>query len=100
MDEKINYKLMNAKHVNENLKTEELLSAPLTRRKKERFKDDPRVGKRVELLDTTDPYTELKPGDTGTVELVDDSGTVFVQWDDGSTLGLIPGEDHWRYIDE
>lgn len=55
-------------------------------------------GQRVELLTTTDPHTQLKSGDQGTVLAVDSTGTVFVTWDSGSTLGLIPGEDVWRVL--
>jgi len=36
---------------------------------------------------TTSPFTDLKPGDRGTVDFIDDMGTVFVNWDRGSTLG-------------
>ena len=46
-----------------------------------------------------DPYnTKLKPGDQGTVTYVDALGTVFVDWDNGSSLGLIHGEDVFRII--
>jgi hypothetical protein len=50
-------------------------------------------GTRVELVSMNDPYTKLKPGDRGTVRLVDDIGTVFVNWDNGSGLGAAYGED-------
>lgn len=55
-------------------------------------------GKRVRLISTTDPYTRLVTGDTGTVDSVDDAGTVHVKWDNGSLLGLIPNEDRWTVI--
>ena len=55
------------------------------------------VGKRVTLLRTSDPYTNLKAGDEGVVNYIDDMGTVFVKWDNGSSLGLIEGEDLWQY---
>jgi hypothetical protein len=55
-------------------------------------------GKRIELLSTSDPYTKLKPGDRGTVQFIDDIGTVHVAWDNGSTLGLVPGEDQFRLL--
>ena len=45
-----------------------------------------------------DPYTKLKPGDRGTVSMVDDTGTIFVNWDCGSSLGVVYGEDHIRKI--
>lgn len=46
------------------------------------------VGKRIRLLACTDPHTELRPGDLGTVRLVDCMDTVHVDWDGGSRLGL------------
>lgn len=58
----------------------------------------PTVSARVELVHTGDPYTDLRPGAQGTVTFVDSVGTVHVNWDSGSTLGLIPGEDVWREI--
>ena len=50
-------------------------------------------GTRVELVFTDDPYTKLQPDDLGTVNDVDDTGTVFVKWDKGSTLGMVYGVD-------
>ncbi len=50
-------------------------------------------GTRVELMSMDDPYSKLKPGDQGTVEMVDDIGTIFVRWDCGSGLGVAYGED-------
>ena len=50
-------------------------------------------GTRVELVSMSDPYTTLNPGDRGTVNFVDDTGTVFADWDNGSTLGAVYGED-------
>jgi len=58
----------------------------------------PLVGKRIRLEHCSDPYTRLRPGLEGTVSFVDDPGTVHVKWDDGSTLGLIPGEDRWTVL--
>jgi hypothetical protein len=57
-------------------------------------------GKRIELISTSDPYTELKPGDRGNVDFVDDMGTIHVTWDNGSTLGLVPGEDLYQFVNE
>ena len=51
------------------------------------------TGNRVVLIETNDPYTNIKCGDAGTVDFIDDAGTVFVKWENGSNLGLIPGED-------
>lgn len=57
-------------------------------------------GTRVELIHMDDPYSKLKPGDRGTVTMVDSIGTVFVSWDCGSGLGLAYGEDLFRKIEE
>lgn len=50
-------------------------------------------GCRVELVSMDDPYTKLRPGDCGSVDHVDDTGTVFVLWDSGSRLGAVYGVD-------
>lgn len=55
-------------------------------------------GRRVRLIATTDSYTHLTLGEEGTIMCVDDAGTVHVAWDNGSTLGLIPGIDQWEYL--
>lgn len=52
------------------------------------------AGTRVELVRMNDPYSKLQPGDRGTVEFVDDIGTVFCSWDRGSSLGVVYGEDY------
>ena len=57
-------------------------------------------GKRIELISTTDPYTELKPGDRGTINFVDDMETIHVSWDNGSQLGLVPGEDQYKLLED
>ncbi len=57
-------------------------------------------GTRVELVRMQDPYTTLKPGDRGKVSGIDDSGTVFVDWYNGSRLGVVFEEDEIRKIDE
>lgn len=56
------------------------------------------AGKRVRLVRTSDPYTQLKPGDEGTAQFADDMGTLSVRWDSGSSLGLVPGEDRWEVL--
>jgi len=58
------------------------------------------AGTRVKLIMTTDPYTRLIGGDTGTVQYEDDAGTMIVAWDNGSAMGLIPGTDIWEVIED
>ncbi len=55
-------------------------------------------GCRVELVSMDDPYTKLRPGDQGTVSFVDDIGTVFVDWDSGSKLGVAYGADQIKKV--
>jgi len=55
-------------------------------------------GARVELVSMSDPYATLKPGDLGTVDFVDDTGTVFIIWDSGSHLGAVYGADEVRSL--
>ena len=38
--------------------------------------DDLYIGKRVELISTTDIWTDLRAGAQGTVDLIDDAGTI------------------------
>ncbi len=51
------------------------------------------VGSRIKLIMMQDEYSKLKEGDLGTVAFVDDAGTIHVNWDNGSTLGLIQNVD-------
>ena len=58
------------------------------------------IGCRVELIMMSDPYSAHPcVGDKGTVVCVDDIGTIHVQWDCGSSLGVVYGEDACRRID-
>ena len=64
----------------------------------ERMKANYPSGTRIELISMDDPYTKIAPGTRGTVQFVDDLGTIHPAWDNGSTLGLIPGEDSFRKL--
>lgn len=66
--------------------------------KVERVRAEYPAGTRVELVSMNDPYTDLKPGEKGTVTCVDSMATIHVRWDCGSTLGLAYGEDCCRRI--
>ena len=54
-------------------------------------------GSRIEMTDDVDGET-IKNGDKGTVFVVDDIGTVHVDFDNGHSLGLLPYEDHFKRI--
>jgi urease beta subunit len=56
-------------------------------------------GRRIRLLICKDTHTKLEPGAQGTVSLVDSLGTVHVDWDNGSKLGLVWSDgDRWMVI--
>jgi hypothetical protein len=55
-------------------------------------------GARIELVRCDDPYTKIATGTKGTVEMVDDCGTVFVKFDSGSALGMVFEHDEIRKL--
>jgi hypothetical protein len=56
-------------------------------------------GHRVRLMSCEDQVTRVQPGTGGVVRFVDGMSTVHVDWDDGTSLGLIPGVDRWELDD-
>lgn len=64
----------------------------------EKIRQEYPVGTRVELVSMNDPYTKIPEGTKGTVRGVDDTGTIFVNWDNGSGLGVVYGEDSCKKI--
>jgi hypothetical protein len=65
----------------------------------DRFKDSDLTGKRIELVRMEDPYTNLKPGDKGTCEGVDDMGHILMKWDNGSSLSIVPEVDEFNVVE-
>lgn len=56
-------------------------------------------GRRIRLDHCDDRYTHLTPGALGTIDFMDDMGTLHVHWDSGSQLGLVPaGGDRWTVL--
>lgn len=56
------------------------------------------LGTRIELISMKDPYAPVPSGTRGTVKFVDSLGTIFPEWDNGRTLGVVPGEDSFRKL--
>lgn len=56
-------------------------------------------GAKVECVSIDDPYTRIPPGTIGEVTDVDDTGSVFVKWSNGVTLGAVYGVDVIRRAD-
>lgn len=56
-------------------------------------------GTRIELIYMEDEQA-VPSGTKGTVRLVDDMGTIHMDWDNGRTLGIIPEVDEFEIIEE
>lgn len=54
-------------------------------------------GTRVELVQMDDPYAP-PIGTKGTVRGVDDTGSLIMEWDNGSGLNVVYGEDVVRKV--
>ena len=72
--------------------------AYLTREAVDRLRTEYPSGTRIELVSTTDPQTDLKPGDRGTVRFVADTGSIFVSLSDNSLREILYGVDKIRKI--
>jgi hypothetical protein len=55
------------------------------------------AGTRIELIEMDDPQAP-PAGTLGTVTGVDDTGSLLVHWDSGSSLNVIYGEDKVRKV--
>lgn len=65
---------------------------------KERLEKEYPIGCRV-ALDHMDDAKAPPIGSEGTVQHIDDIGTIHVAWDCGSSLGVLYGEDRCHRID-
>lgn len=71
----------------------------LSREELRKLRKEYPAGARVELIKMDD--AQAPPvGTQGTVQGVDDIGSVLVQWDNGSQLNVVYGEDECRKISE
>ncbi|HHV75604.1 MAG TPA: DUF4314 domain-containing protein [Thermoanaerobacterium sp.] len=70
----------------------------LDQRKVQRIKEQYPGGTRIRLMRMDDPYAPIFPGTEGTVDFVDDIGTLHCIFDNGRTLGVIPGEDSFSVL--
>lgn len=55
-------------------------------------------GTRIRCIEMTDDPCPVPSGTEGTVRLVDDLGTIHVNWDNGRTLGLCFDEDRYEIV--
>lgn len=58
-----------------------------------------KIGDRVELVFINDTWTNLKPGDRGTVIKMDEEQElIWVDWDNGELLALLLGIDKFKIV--
>ena len=55
-------------------------------------------GTRIRLNAMEDPYAPIAPGTEGVVDFVDNIGTIHMKWDNGRSLGIVPGEDSFSVL--
>lgn len=70
------------------------------RRRIDMMKERYPKGTRICLDSMENDPNPIPPGTKGTVEFVDDCGSVFCKFDNGRSLGMIPGEDSFHKIQE
>lgn len=69
-----------------------------TRAEVERIKKEYPIGTVLEMCSMQDSYNQIPIGTHGEVVNVDDIGTLHMNWSNGSTLGVIVGEDRFKVI--
>ena len=64
------------------------------------MKKDPLAepGRRIRMIKMVDDPNPVNSGVEGTIDHVDSTGTIHVNWDDGRFLGVIPGEDEYQIL--
>lgn len=68
------------------------------RRAVERLKESYPPGTRIMLLQMGDDPRPIEPNTKDTVQTVDDMGTLHCIFDNGRSLGIVPGEDSFRKL--
>lgn len=57
------------------------------------------IGTKIKLIKMYDLLSTIPSGTAGVIESVDDRGTLHINWDNGSTLGLVIGTDEFEVIE-
>ena len=67
-------------------------------RQAEKYKKEYPSGTRIMLLKMSDDPRPVEDNTKGTVIAVDDLGTLHCSFDNGRSLGVVPGEDSFRRL--
>lgn len=70
-----------------------------TRQQVDRIKEKYPSGTKIRMESMSDPYALISPGIEGTVDFVDDIGTLHCSFENGRSLGVIVGEDSFSVIE-
>lgn len=57
-----------------------------------------RPGDRIQMVECQDRHAPIMPGEKGTIDRIDDMGTLHMRWDNGRTLGVCLDEDEVRKV--
>ena len=71
----------------------------ISREELQRLREKYKPGTRVEILHMDDIQAP-PPGTRGTVRGVDDIGSIMVNWDTGSSLSVVYGEDSVKVAEQ
>lgn len=67
-------------------------------RQAQRYKENYPPGTRIMLLRMGNDPNPIESGTKATVQAVDDIGTLHCIFDNGRSLGIVPGEDSFRKL--
>ncbi len=84
---------------NENTEDENLMNKMMSREQVQRIREQYPPGTRIRLHHMEDAQA-VPEGTEGTVVAVDSIGQIHMNWDNGRTLALIPGEDSFSAIQQ
>lgn len=65
----------------------------MSREQVERLRERYPIGSQIELHEMPDDPRPIESGTRGKLIDIDDTGTLFVKWDNGRCLGVVPGHD-------
>jgi Domain of unknown function (DUF4314) len=57
------------------------------------------IGKKIKMIQMDDPDPILE-GTVGRITGIDFLGTLYVEWENGRSLSVIPGEDSYEILEE
>ena len=69
----------------------------MNRESVERIRNRYRAGTRI-MLDYMEDIQAVTAGTKGTVDHVDDMGTIHIKWDNGSSLGICLDTDRFHVV--